>query len=350
MAPPDDTPFDPVFVVGYPRSGTTLLATLLGRHSKLAATPESHFVDEVTPGSQRKARRVVSDHDSILARYAESVRVKDFDLDADAVRSTFLQEEASYAALFQVLLEAFAQAHGKPRVVEKTPAHLPFVPVLLGWYPNAKVVCIVRDGRDAVASRMAQPWTHNNLRLHCLDWRRWVAMGDAFERRYPVEMIRISFEDLLSNPHETLDSVCRFIGEKFEEQQLDPAREAGNLIPEWEAEWKAKAGAPLDSERISAWRKNATPRDKWLMNSMMGATLERFGYSECGMEGCPPGLRVYHGLANACYRFMYHPLVKPHLARIKRVLRRLGVPVAERNIPETPVDAQRASKDNCSPD
>ena len=65
LSPSEDLDFAPVFVVGYPRSGTTLLATLLGRHSELAATPESHFVDEVTPAPQRTAERNVCDHGAI---------------------------------------------------------------------------------------------------------------------------------------------------------------------------------------------------------------------------------------------------------------------------------------------
>ena len=339
--PSEDSGFSPVFVVGYPRSGTTLLATLLGRHSELAATPESHFVDEVTPPAQRTTERGVCTHDAILDRYVASMRVKDLDIDEDSVRAAFLKGEASYAALFQILLQAYAQAHGKPRVLEKTPAHLPFVPVLLGWFPNAKVICIVRDGRDAVLSRMAQVWTHNNLRLHCLDWRRWVAMGNEFEDRFPDRILRVSFEAMLSNSRETLESACAFIGVEFEETQLDPAHEAGGSIPEWEAEWKQKAGGQLDSGRIAAWRDNTSPKEQWLMHSMMGRTLEQMGYPDTGMGACPRGLRTYHGIADRCYQFMYHPFFKPHFARVKRLLRRLGFSVAERNIPESPVDMHK---------
>lgn len=338
--------FAPVFVVGYPRSGTTLLATLLGRHSELVATPESHFVDEVTPTSQRTAERVVLENDTILERYAQSVRVKDMELDNEVVRSEFLKGEASYAALFQVLLEAYGRKHNKQRVVEKTPAHLPFVPVLLGWFPNAIVVCIVRDGRDAVMSRMAQEWTHNNLRLHCLDWRRWMVMGSEFEHQFPHRILRVSFEALLLTPRETLGSVCKFIGVKFEEAQLDPAHEAGGSIPKWEAQWKQKAGRQLDSGRVEAWRQNASPKEQWLMHSIMGRTLERMGYPDGDMDMCPPGLKAYHGVANWCYRAMYHPLLKPHFARVKHLLRRLGIPVAERNIPESPLDTHKGREND----
>lgn len=329
--------FAPVFVAGFHRSGTTLLAAMLGRHPGLVATPETHFADEVAPRPVRRGRVITlrEGHAAMVDRLFTCARTIDLGLERDALLRRFAGLPADYPTLFRTVLEAYAQSRGGGRVVEKTPAHLPHLPLLLRWYPAAKAVIVVRDGRDAVRSLMRAPWSHTNLRRHGRTWRWCVARGLQCERRHPERVLHVRFEDLLAEPEATLARVNAFIGVPYDAAQLDPGVATG-VVPRWEREWKGKADAAPDASRAGAWRREAPPDEMRIMNSMMGPALRRMGYHDTRLEGCGPLCRAREWVFNAAHLVLYHPAVKPAFAAIKRLLWRLGLPVALENIPSRP--------------
>ncbi|NUM53868.1 MAG: sulfotransferase [Candidatus Hydrogenedentes bacterium] len=312
-----------VFVVGFARSGTTLLATLLDRHSQMAATPETHFFDEVLPRGARPD--TARDAAVLVSSFLGSARVRDLGLTSEDFANLVERRTCSWRDLFSHALAVYAGRHRAPIVVEKTPAHMTKVSQILEWYPDAKVIHILRDGRDAVLSLLRAPWTHSNLRRHARTWRWCVKRMARSQRAHPARIFEVRYEALLAHPDDTLRSVCDFIGVKFEPAQLRPA-DAQRTVPEWESEWKAKAAAELDPARIQAWKRTATPKQRWIMNSMMGGALRERGYGETSLADCPLPTRVANAFLNAIFLAAYHPAMKPAFAGVKRALKFFGLP------------------------
>src|SRR5262249_26323473 len=120
-------PAAPIFLVGAPRSGTTLLRSMLNRHPCFALCDETFFFYWVA----RRARAfgdLESDANRrrVVERLLEMRRVRRLGLDADALRARLLAEGTSYARLFESLLRCYADAQGKARCGEKTPQHALF--------------------------------------------------------------------------------------------------------------------------------------------------------------------------------------------------------------------------------
>jgi len=237
--------FEPVFVVGCERSGTTLLATILGRHSSLAATPETHFFQAVSMSWRRGAPPT---HDWLVRHFLRIPRCRELRLDSAQLIERFSTRAPTYPDLFQVAMELYAEQRQKPRVVEKTPVHLNHVPALLGWYPRAKVLHVVRDGRAVVTSLRAAPWTHDVIALHSVRWCRDLDRGLYHEARYPGRVMRVCFEDLVQLPEQALAALGRFLGVEPEPGMLTSERRA-DTVPDWERPWKAKALGAVDPER-----------------------------------------------------------------------------------------------------
>ena len=275
-------PFEPVFVVGGKRSGTTLLATLLDRHSQIAVPPETHFFAHFR---QRLGRDLGSEqHRDLVGEFFANQRAHDMKLDPERLLGRFRQYPADPAHLLRASLEEYAARFGKPRTGEKTPEHIEFVPTILQWFPRAKIVCIVRDGRAAVLSAARLGWRNADIVSFSLMWRQRIRWMLAWERRYPASFTRVAYEGLLRDPASTLDRVDRFVGIQFEASQLDTSV-ATQAIPEWETKWKAKAATELDLERLSAWRHEATDEEIWLMNLLMGKYLHRLDYPDASPSG-----------------------------------------------------------------
>jgi hypothetical protein len=284
----------PFFIVGTPRSGTTLLAVLLDRHSNVAIGPESQFFTEFIP--RKWAHRTPETYEELVDSALEFKRIADFGLDRDRLLQHFKKYELSFANLLRAIIEVYAIQRSKLHPGEKSPLHLSYVSEILHQFPGSKVIWVLRDGRDVVRSLLEVPWaTPGNprrFRLFCMRWNDAVEQMIQYERTLPPDRFMIvKFEDLLRQPKSELEKVCAFIGEEFEPTQLEPVL-TSSAVPDWEKKWKKKASEMPDSGRIEAWRKSSDQKQIWIMNSMMGKMLGRMGYSDTKLDGCPPAMRV----------------------------------------------------------
>ena len=310
-------PFEPVFVVGGRRSGTTLLATLLDRHSQIAVPPETHFFGHFR---RRIEDPSVLQHGELVAEFLANQRALDMKLDPVRLLDRFRRYPADLAHLFRASLEEYASAFGKPRPGEKTPGHLEFVPTILQWFPDAKVVCIIRDGRAAVLSAARLGWRGGDIVGLSMIWRQSVRWMFAWERQYPRSFLRVRYEDLLQDSTGTLDIVDRFVGIRFEAGQLDVSVPT-HAVPDWEAKWKAKSAAELDAGRLNAWRREASEEEQWLMNLVLGRDLRRLDYPDTAVWSTVSPRLLRYAAARVAHAVRVYSPLRTGLRRL-RVLSR----------------------------
>ena len=307
MAPSE---FQPVFVVGCPRSGTTLLATLLDRHSRIAIPPETEFFLGVLPRNGRD--RAGAAHEHYVDRLFSHPRTADLGLSREEVTARFRRYDPSYATLFMAALEGYAAKEGKARPGEKTPDHLRCVPRLLRLYPEARVVCIIRDGRDVVVSLNKTPWASKSLGRNCAKWNYYAMLAERYRGDFPGSFTVVRFEDLVRSPRVELARITSFLGEAMEEALLAPG--GSKLVPAWEREWKSNSGAALDTSKIGQWRTSTKPAERAFMNRVMGRRLSRWGYPvESG--------RAALGLLGAARAVVYGEPLSSRLFQVKIFLR-----------------------------
>lgn len=318
--PPQTPDFEPIFVVACPRSGTTLLTVLLDRHDQIAMTPETHFLIHV--GEARRAR-VAATHEALVDFYLNRTHLCDLKLDPEALLARFRRDEPTHRAFLRHALELFAAQTGKTRVGEKSPEHLFNVPELLAWYPKAKVIWLLRDGRDCVQAMMRSPLFHDDRRRSAHLWRSTALAGLALESRYPGRILRVDFQDLINDPRRELTRVCDFIGVEFQERQLDAKTESRVVLPQ-ELPLKARANEPIDPRRVGRYVDETTDREKWLMDSVMAAPLARLGYAPTDVRRPPVPVRLYDGLMNLPHLALYDPRLRPLKSWLSRWYHRLA--------------------------
>jgi hypothetical protein len=292
----------PIFIVGCPRSGTTLLATLFDRHSQVAVPPETHFYTHfrlLTP-----KRRTSHSTAELTGRFVADQYTCDLNLAADALTQRVGADAVALPQFFDAAMREFAAGRGKSVWAEKTPEHLFCVDEILSWYPDARIVCIIRDGRDATMSMDALPWTLTPSRGHAAIWRDAALYAQRSLRQYPEQFHLLRFEDLLTEPERVLTAAMQHAGLQFEPRQLQRLDETG-AIPAWESGVKQNVFKDLDPSRAYAWKRSLSPTQLRLMNSMMHTQLRDFGYETPERpEGSMPA-RMYDGVMNAFYRQAY---------------------------------------------
>jgi hypothetical protein len=162
-------------------------------------------------------------------------------------------------------------------VGEKTPDHLHHVPDLLEAMPDARVLCIERDGRDVALSLVQAEFTHDWLRVHCHRWLDAIADARTWAGLYPERFRLVAFDELVAEPDRTLAALGEFLGVDWSGIPMRTSIRTP-LVPEREAPWKAKALEAPDPSRIDAWRRNASPRQIEIMQGILGDALREGDY------------------------------------------------------------------------
>lgn len=268
----------PIFVVGHPRSGSTLLASQLGRHPNIAALPETHFFDSSYAGMFTARARATRSLDALLDWTLErNIRIHDLKLAREEVAGRVADGgELTIKAVLDAVLAITREQSGKGRVLEKTPRHIEHIDRILDWYPQARIICILRDSRDAIQSLIDAKWTHSDPRRHALFWNWSVAEGLRQQARHPQSVLVVRYEDLLGDHEATLQRILEFVGEDSDLGFLATAS-SPETIPEWERDWKSKAGAAIDPSMAYKWRRDPAPRHvRWTAWTERG--LERLGH------------------------------------------------------------------------
>lgn len=262
---------NPFFIVGPPRSGTTLLATIMCRHSAIAIPPETQYFPEILP----KLRSDFTMTQEKVSELLSQTRLADLNLDVSAVFSAIDSDDLT-KSLFLTLLTEYARDLGATVLGEKSPSHVGYVSEILDIFPESKVVCLIRDGRAVSSSLRRLNWDHSNLYRHAASWvSRARAVRDVLQH-YPQNSILVKYEDLVENPSVEVGKVCDFIGVHFEPSQLLPSD--SGLVPEWERGWKAMANETISNARLESWKTDLSEPEIPLVENILSKELLSFGY------------------------------------------------------------------------
>ena len=271
----------PVFVVGVPRSGTTLLAALLTAHSQFAGGPETQFFSRWRAAGQReilgdskwpaRAVDILATLTGFQCRVHEAFGVSRRDL------YEFLAARAPEArALLEALTETIARRANKPRWVEKSPSHLMDAREIRKAFPHASVIRLVRDPRDVSLSLRAVLWGAPSLLANAY---RWWSMDRTSAEFFATDerSLTVYYERLLARPEDELRRVCAFLGVEFEPGMLDTRHSSAGLsLPgEW---YKEKAGTPVDASRAFAWKRGFPRKDLAALEMICQEKLDAYGY------------------------------------------------------------------------
>jgi hypothetical protein len=189
----------------------------------------------------------------------------------------YLSEQANHpASLVSALPALHMSATGKARWVEKTPDHLPHVGLIRRLMPNAKILRIVRDPRDVALSLCNVPWGPTTILRALRLWHDYDAASEPFFAE-DQNSLTIRYEDLVGSPVATLQSVCGFLGEEFEQKMLDTA-DATTHVNSSDTPWKRKVAERIDATRVEVWRRELPPEQNRLAEALLGNRLQAFRY------------------------------------------------------------------------
>src|SRR5262245_49055811 len=147
-----------LFILGCPRSGTTMVQQALNRHSRVVIPPETKFFLSFFGYSRQQQARYVEQLNADLGiRMARP---------ATPIRS--LDEGRAFFEAIARLYAAKVNRQGALYFGEKTPWHTGYLPRIRQMFPEAKILVLYRDGRDVALSLSQMPWMSPDLHVNFL--------------------------------------------------------------------------------------------------------------------------------------------------------------------------------------
>jgi tetratricopeptide (TPR) repeat protein len=248
---------DPIFVVGLPRSGSTLVEQILASHSAIEGTTELRAMPYLAGrlGGKLKPSDVAVNYPEVVAG-----------LDAPNLRG--LGEEYLWRARLHRRL-------GRPKFIDKMPnnfAHIGLIQLIL---PNAKIIDVRRHPLASCLSNFKQHFgTGQEFAYSLADLGRYyfdyVELMAHYDEVLPGKVHRVVYEELVASPERTIRAAFDYLGLPFEEGSLR-FHESDRLVRTASAE---QVRRPIFTEAIDHWR-NFEP---WLgpLKSTLGFVLERY--------------------------------------------------------------------------
>ncbi len=248
-----------VFIVGCPRTGKTLLSRILNKSNEICIAEETQFLRRLSAvGKGKKISQIgdISDDRRVeqlidylytsnyappywiwLRRYVDKQYAIQYFLETDR------SDQAFFLGMMRLYANVTASSNKNLILGEETPTHLYYVPVILKWFPRAKIIHLFRAPGaifveylkeinmgygglqvkfPAVPSWLLDPLVTPTEILHVSKlWLDAVKLHKQYSQQYPQQYRLFTFEALVKNPATQVQQICQFLDIPFNVNMLN---------------------------------------------------------------------------------------------------------------------------------
>jgi len=221
----------PIFIVGMPRSGTTLVEQILAAHSRVESTDELQYIERIalmlekSGGYAKRLMNLGSDEKQKLAiQYIEQIQ------------QYFTKEQAI--------------------TIDKNPNNYLHIGLIKTLFPNAKIINIIRSPLDNALSVYKQYFSFGHeysydLKSIALYWQGYLSLMDHWKIQFGNEILQLSYEELTKNPEKEINKILSYCNLTFEEQCLNfHLSDRVVLTPS-----VSQVKQPMNQKSINSWEK-----------------------------------------------------------------------------------------------
>jgi hypothetical protein len=251
------------FIVGCARSGTSILGELIASHPNVRYIFEAHPIWELGGTGVNESHRLTAEH--VVPGVREQIR-------------SWFQNQANEPYL----------------LVEKNPRNILRVPYIKEIFPEAKIIHIVRDGRDVACSMVPGCGGSEWLHLKPPSWKEYfdsdsgaIRCAKAWEEILEIGLrdlqdhshLQIRYEDLLRSPVSLSGEILTYLGLQQHPSVIDfCVRITDTTKDSYQAKVQDQWFRDDHHSRIGRWRENLTPSEQQTIQRMLGSLLSRLGY------------------------------------------------------------------------
>lgn len=283
------------FILGRPRSGTTLLKTLFDAHPNVKIPSELPIFlplyQKFKNVKNWDKKNILSFIDHVFQpnlfnhRKLENLKI-DKDLFTDDLLK--LENRCSIQDLLIKFNEHSFSAFPKGDILlvgDKNPVYSVYAKRLLHIFPEAKFICIIRDYRDNYVSLRNLQEVRLEAPILALQISRWVWVANIFlahQQRFPKRFFIIRYEDLVTKPQESFSEICSFLKIPYNIEVFDFYKKKDDLLKAFPnpiiAQIHKSLMEPVNTGRMELWKTQLSDEEVRIADQIAGRTADLMGY------------------------------------------------------------------------
>lgn len=311
------------FIMGRPRSGTTLLRTLLDAHPEVKVPPEypvlldlykqfgaKPFKDEMVKSQFIQAFKKPLTFDFWKYEY--------LDINEKALKNDFknLTSKASFEDIIKLYYYhsgSFFPKRSIRLLGDKNPVYALYTHRLMKIFPNAKIIFIHRDYRDNFVSMRKFEFEAPNIILQAYRWNYITHMMVKLRENHPQKVFFVKYEDLANCPEQEFKKVCNFLEIEFNTKVFEFYKQKNQSFDlvgkDVFLKYHESLTRPVNPKNIGLWKNQLTEKEVRLADSVCRKNGILLNYSNAGMH-----LKVSDYMPIICFKVYGYTLYKLMLA------------------------------------
>ena len=206
--------------------------------------------------------------------YYEAKNYAERDL-KERIGSKIIESDRSLRSIFKTLIDEITCRYGFNRCCVHFPVFVNYIPHLQEWYPNAKIIHIVRDPRAMAVSRASFRGERKlrNRKMMMMfavlqyAWTSWLHCRYNGIKNYSL----FRYEDLLANPERIVRELCNFAEIDFVPQMLEPKEGQVSSVT-------GRKTSGFNKKAASHWKQVITPMEERVITLLTSSSMQRFEY------------------------------------------------------------------------
>lgn len=283
----------PIFVLGSPRSGTTMLRLMLNNHRNIVIPPECGFaIWFYEKYHSKEIDKTTIEH--FIADLVHAKKIETWNLDFEMLRKYLMAKQPSvYAELVSHVYEFYGYSANRNflRWGDKNNFYVRYIDIIKEMFPSSRLIHIVRDGRDVACSykTINRSNIESKYAPHLPDTisaiaSQWVdnlqAVIESFTKISWQQTYEIRYEDLTSESGTELKKLCIFLEESYDPEMefYYLKNQAEQLEPPEFLQWKAKTLERATTSQVGRYKAELTVNEMEEFERIASSMLQRYNY------------------------------------------------------------------------
>lgn len=275
------------FILGRPRSGTTLLRTLFDAHPNVATPVECAFIINM----RQKYGKVTNWSKEQLLTFHEDVqkhiKFDTWNIDLDQLKKDLLECEGpnTFQNVCKVVYFVNKSLFPKEEIKwigDKNPVYATYTPELLELFPDAKYIHLVRDPRDNIISLKNVDFEGPFTALLAYRWEHSARKLFYIKKKNAAKFYTIRYEDLVSNPTRYYREMCDFLSIPYNDTVFDFYKKQDEAMKKFNIEKMMKYHkslfSPINTSKVDLWKTQLPERDIRIAEFVAGKWTKIYGY------------------------------------------------------------------------
>ncbi|MGF1481082.1 MAG: sulfotransferase [Cyanophyceae cyanobacterium] len=285
-----------IFVVGNSRSGTTLLGKILGLNPDVFTFEELHFFEKLWTSKRNEPLVSRKQAEQLAARL---LSIQDEDFISQKNSDLFLKEaknlvdkiphkEIDSVEVFKTFLLYLTTKNGKSIPCEQTPRNIFYVTEILDFYPESRIINMIRDPRDVLLSQKykwrlrslgatniprreaVRSWCNYHPVTISKLWNASVNAANKFSEHPRVNTIK--FEDLVANPQKIVQEICNFLEIEYQKEMLEVAQNSSHKK-------RNRERKGIDANAVGRWKNGELSNTEiFICQKITHSNMDRYNY------------------------------------------------------------------------